>query len=515
MNKNLYQKAFTTNEEDPDYLTLSTLRYEENGRERELPIPKGDILFQFRKDVDTGKLPTISWLVPPQNFSDHPSAPWYGAWYTSEVLDILTKNPEVWKKTIFILTYDENDGYFDHVPPFTPPHPTDAGTGKCSESVKVNGEEFVRREQELKEGVSQKEARSGPIGLGFRVPMIIASPWSRGGKVCSQVFDHTSVLQFVEEFLNKKFAKKIKQETISDWRRTVCGNLTSAFSLYDEEKTEKLPFLSKKPFIEKIYSAKFKNEPSGFKKLSPDEIAMINHDPFSSSLMARQETGIRPSRPLPYQLYADGKLSADKKSFEVAMRSANEIFDKQSAGSPFTIYAPGKYLLPGKNESPENFESARSWQYAVAAGDFLTDAWPLSSFENGNYHLCIYGPNGFFRKFTGDKNDPLLQIDCDYQRGRLFKNNLSGNVELKIKNTSASQSYPLEIIDQSYGNQPIHKIIDPSGEETIVLDLKRSFGWYDFMVRIKGSTVFSKRFAGKVETGKESFSDPAMGKIKI
>ncbi len=79
-------------------------------------MPAGDLFYQFRSDVENGKLPTVSWLASPQNFSDHPSAPWYGAWYVSEVMDILTKNPEVWKKTIFIVTYDENDGYYDHVP---------------------------------------------------------------------------------------------------------------------------------------------------------------------------------------------------------------------------------------------------------------------------------------------------------------------------------------------------------------------------------------------------------------
>ncbi len=69
-------------------------------------MPKGDILHQFRSDVNEGKLPTVSWIVAPENFSDHPGAAWYSAWYLSEVMDILTKNPEVWKKTILVLTYD-------------------------------------------------------------------------------------------------------------------------------------------------------------------------------------------------------------------------------------------------------------------------------------------------------------------------------------------------------------------------------------------------------------------------
>jgi hypothetical protein len=44
------------------------------------------------------KLPLVSWLVAPEHFSDHPGSPWYGAWYISEVLNILTKDPETWKK---------------------------------------------------------------------------------------------------------------------------------------------------------------------------------------------------------------------------------------------------------------------------------------------------------------------------------------------------------------------------------------------------------------------------------
>src|SRR5262249_11930283 len=152
--------------------------------------PKGDIFHQFRKDVQSGQLPTVSWLVAPENFSDHPSAPWYGAWYVSETLDILTQNPEVWKKTILILCYDENDGYFDHVPPFVAPHPTKPETGKVSPGIDLAVEHVWPAQEGLRGHV-------GPIGLGYRVPLVIASPWTRGGYVCSQVFDHTSIVQFL------------------------------------------------------------------------------------------------------------------------------------------------------------------------------------------------------------------------------------------------------------------------------------------------------------------------------
>jgi len=470
--KNLYHRAFTTNEEDPDYHELAMLKYEENGVERELLAPKGDVLYRFRKDVDSGQLPTVSWLVPSQNLSDHPSAPWYGAWLTSEILDILTKNPEVWKKTIFILTYDENDGYFDHIPPFVAPDPEDPRTGKCSPGVNTSGVEYIRRGEELKEGIKDKEARGGPIGLGFRVPMIIASPWSRGGKVCSQVFDHTSTLQFLEDFLNKKYKTNIKEENISEWRRTVCGNLTSAFTLYDGKEKEPLSFLlPRDPFLEKIYNAKFRNEPNNFKKLSAGEIVEINRDPLQA--LSLQEPGIRPSSALPYQLYADGKLSSDKKSFELTMQAQQAVFGDQAAGAPFNVYAPGEYLTPDSEKTSKKiFEPVRSWHFAVKAGDTLTDAWPLSAFKENGYHLRVYGPNGFFRELKGNEKDPQIQISCGYERSRLLKNTLTGNIALK-----------------------------------------GSHGWYDFTISIKEHPAFSKRYAGRVETGKESYSDPFMGKV--
>ena len=435
--KNIYNKAFTTNEGDPDYHSLSSLNYEDNGVNREVPIPKGDVLYQFRKDVDSGNLPTVSWLVPSQNFSDHPSAPWYGTWLTSEILDILTKNPEVWKKTIFILTYDENDGYFDHIPPFVAPDPKDPATGKCSPGINTSGVEFISEETEISYGLPAREARTAPVGLGFRVPMIIASPWSRGGKVCSEVFDHTSTLQFLEEFLNKKFNKKIKEDNISEWRRTVCGNLTSAFTAFDQ-KNEKLPFLSRDPFVEKIYNAKFKKEPTNFKKLTAEEIKQINTDPASSKILSKQEPGTKPANSLPYQLYADGHLSNDKKSFELQMQAKNEVFGAQSSGSPFNVYAPGEYVSRDSEKNNEKvFEPVRTWHYAVTADQSLTEKFPVDAFKNNEYHLRVYGPNGFFREFMGNAKDPQLQIECEYQRNRLSKNRLTGNIELKITNSDS------------------------------------------------------------------------------
>ncbi|HVY75119.1 MAG TPA: phospholipase C, phosphocholine-specific [Puia sp.] len=491
--KNLFHKAFTTNIGDPDYHQLAPLSFEENGIQRTLNVPKGDILHQFRQDVNNKQLPAVSWLVGPENFSDHPTAPWYGAWLVSEVLDILTNNPEIWKKTIFILTYDENDGYFDHVPSFTAPDPLDPQSGKCSAGIDT-AVEYIRREQELQEGVEDREARTGPVGLGFRVPMIIASPWTRGGRVCSQVFDHTSVFRFVQQWLHKKRGVQIEENNISSWRRTVSGDLTSAFRPYTGAEPEQLPWLQKNAFIESIYNAKFKKLPENFKPLTTDEIALMRQDPHAVSAMPKQEKGTRPSCALPYQLYADGRLSADKKNLEIKLEASNAYFGPAAAGSPFQV------RLPGRPAMPRN--------YALSAGDSISDLFSLELFDGKSYHLNIHGPNGFFRDLKGDLQDPLLRISCDYTKDR--QGRPTGGLEFLVQHEGKGD-YHLEIRDNSYKNALINKTIAAGRATRIPVDTGKQSGWYDISILVNQFPVFERRYAGRVETGKDSISDPAMG----
>ena len=150
---------------------------------------------QFEYDAMHDKLPAVSWICPPRVQSEHPDyTPAEGAAFIASKLDAIAANPDVWAKTVFILNYDENDGLFDHVPPPTPNDETPL--------------DFV-------EGL--------PIGPGFRVPCIIVSPWTAGGWVCGQQFDHTSVLRFLEKFTG------VREPNISEWRRNKLGDLTSAF----------------------------------------------------------------------------------------------------------------------------------------------------------------------------------------------------------------------------------------------------------------------------------------------
>ncbi|QHS62210.1 phosphocholine-specific phospholipase C [Chitinophaga agri] len=501
--KNIHRKAFTTNEKDPDYHQLTTLQYHDGHTERTMQVPKGDVLYQFREDVKNGQLPTVSWIVAPENFSDHPGAPWYGAWYVAEVMDILTQNPDVWKKTIFVLAYDENDGDFDHVPPFIPPY--GPGTGLVSEGIDTSVE-YVTREQELrKKGMQEEDVRESPIGLGYRVPLIVASPWSRGGMVNSEVFDHTSILQFLERFLSHKSGKPIVENNISEWRRTICGDLTSVFRPYNGEEIPMPAFGDKDTFIESIHKAQFKEVPSGFRKLTAEDIRAINNNPATAPYMAQQEEGIRPACALPYEMYADGRIHNG--TFEISFKAGNELAGKAAAGIPYHVYAPGKYLAADNT----SFETVRTWAYAVKAGDKLSDQWPLQAFENGVYHLLVYGPNGFFREFAGDAKAPQLEVLCDYERkGKSF----TGNIALLLNNPTM-QTVTIEIIDHSYGKAAQKKVLAGRSKTSIMLDLTKSHAWYDFSVRIAGQTTFERRYAGRVENGKSGFSDPAMGRVKL
>lgn len=495
--KSLHARAFTRNSEDPHYHELATLHYQDGAESREVQVPKGDVLHQFRQDVRNGKLPTVSYLVAPSNFSDHPGSPWYGAWYVSEVLDILTHNPEVWKKTIFILCYDENDGYYDHVPPFTAPDPSRPETGKVSKGIDT-GVEWHTREQDLQR-VPEREARGGPVGLGYRVPLVVASPWSRGGYVNSQVFDHTSILQFLERFLHARTGKKIVESNISAWRRTVCGDLTSVFRPYGGERIQSPRSLVKNEVIEGIHKAKFRQLPAGYKQISAEDAAGFAKDPVVTSLMPGQEKGTRPACSLPYEQYAEGDLNEDRSALTLSFRVDKLAFGDRTAGSPFYAYIYGREL------------SVRN--YAVTAGDALSDDIPMTLFEGDLYDVRMHGPNGFYRRCAGtSKADPPVVVNLDHEFGEGEKP--TGRLLLRVMNTDGSKEYTVRVGDNSYGSAELVRKIGAGGTETgspsIVVDTKAQSGWYDLTVTVEGFGSWQRRYAGRLETGKESISDPAM-----
>lgn len=492
----LHHNAFVTNRNDPDYLKITSLTYEEGGEKRKMDMPKSDIFYQFRKDVNEGKLPAVSYLAAPQNFSDHPSAPWYGAWYISETLDILTKNPEVWKKTIFILCYDENDGYCDHIPPFSIPNPFKPNSGKVSEGIDIKAE-YVTLEQDESQ-VPKANARGGAIGLGFRVPLVVASPWSRGGKVCSQVFDHTSIIQFLEEFTSHKSRKQVRETNITEWRRTICGNISTVFQPYDPSVYKKPTPVNREEILTTIHKAQFKEVPANFKALSTSEISRINANAAGSGLLPRQEPGTRPSCAIPYELYVDGNLSADRATFEIRMHAGNKVFGRKSAGAPFIIYAM----------NPHEGEVLRVWNYAVKAGDTLTETFKLADFEDGKYHLRIYGPNGYFREFAGNAQEPGVAVSCKYVLDQ--KGKPTGDLELIAINLG-KKVLTLQVTDNAYQQKNVEVKLPIEGTVKTLIPAAKSHQWYDFNVQ-SGSKETVRRFAGRVETGREGVTDPFMAR---
>ncbi len=509
--QNLHRKAFAINDADPHYRELETVDYTEDGVARRMAIPKGDVLHQFRQDVEAGQLPTVSWLVAPEKFSDHPGAPWYGAWYLSESISILASKPELWKKTIFILCYDENDGYFDHQPPFVPPLPGRPDTGQVSAGIDTACEHVtLEQEREYQRQNPGASGRSGPIGLGFRVPLVIASPWSRGGRVCSQVFDHTSILQFLEVFLSHKTGKTVREPNISQWRRTVCGDLTSVFQPHNGEKADAPKPVEKLPFFESIHQAQFRPAPGGYRALKSEEIADARKNPAAPCL-PRQEPGSRPSCPLPYELVVDGVLDAERKAFAIHFAAGKELFGPRAAGAPFHVCASVKTKARATGrlgaESVET-EIGRSWDYAVAPGDRLVGEWPFADFEGGVCHLRVHGPNGFYREFRATALEPVVAVTVR-QAGATEK------LILKCENRSPQKQLSLRVEDMAYGASPKTMELGPIGSEhtegRLELDLAASHGWYDLRVTLVGVSQFEQRFAGHLETGRESVSDPRLG----
>ncbi|WP_316822525.1 phosphocholine-specific phospholipase C [Pedobacter gandavensis] len=483
----LHKRAFVTNRNDPDFHSLESHTYNDNGTERTAKIPKGDVLYQFRKDVDNGQLPTVSWLVAPCNFSDHPGAPWYGAWYLSEAIDILTKNPEVWKKTIFILTYDENDGYFDHLPPFVAPNPTDPSTGKISKSLDSSAEYIYK---------GKNSDRESAVGLGFRVPMVVVSPWSRGGYVNSQTFDHTSSIQFLEHFLSHKTGQKIHEDNISSWRRSLCGDLSSVFRPYNGENIPVPKTVERVPFLEGIHKAKFAKLPDGYKNLDKAAIAGILKNPKNNPNLPQQESGIKPANAIPYELYAHAASAPANKAITLKFTAGNKFFGDKAKGAGFIVYSGDK-----------------NWDFTVDAGDTIGYEWPLDTFPGGTYDLKVYSSNGFYRRYTGNTNDPEIEIALRYQAGK-DGSKPNGNVLLHIRRLVKGNPIKIKIKDNSYKKPTINAVLNKSQEEIFIpIDLKSSHSWYDFTLTTDKNQVFSQQFAGHAEHAKESFTDPLMGNL--
>ncbi|PTR23561.1 phospholipase C [Rhodococcus sp. OK519] len=305
-------------------LDPSDRRLYDRALRRERPGTLADV---FRADVEAGTLPQVSYLVPSAVDCEHPmtSSPASSATLVYKVLDAIASDPEIWSKTAVFLNFDENDGYYDHVPPPLPPR-----------------------------DVADEYVGDKPLGFGPRVPMTVISPWTVGGYVCSQVFDHTSITQFLE----KRFG--FTQPEISGWRRTVAGDLTSTF---DFDTPRARPSVTPPP-------------------PAPPLTPRWKPAPPEHQRMPLQESGSRPARAIPYQPDANAVFDAGSKVLSVAMRNTGA----ESVHLALFPYA-------GEFDLPRHF-------------DVLGDVGHDVAVPGDGYNLTIVGPNGFRREFAGSGAGP-------------------------------------------------------------------------------------------------------------
>jgi phospholipase C len=378
-----------------------------------------DLVSAFRADVTNNSLPAVSWLIAPTALSEHPPySPANGAGLTQRLLQALTLNSIVFNSTVFILTYDENGGFFDHVPaPIPPPSTPD---------------EFVL-------GL--------PIGLGTRVPTIIVSPWTRGGYVCSQVFDHTSVLRFLEKWTG------VIETNISAWRRNVCGDLTSAFDFAHP-------------------NTNFPSLPSVFPVDCPSSI-----DPPvpSQQVPPVQEPGSAQARQLPYQLTASSYSDCLLGRFYITMTNAG------TATAHLAIY-------------PNAFRSDGPWQYDVSPGTGLTDYFSAALFGSGKYDLTAYGPGGFQRRFAGNLNTLCDQIEAS---STIDSN--AGTVTIDLRNSTGSAVSFTVTANAYLVGGPWNYQVAANDSLSARFLVATNGNWYDLTATTSVDGSFLRRFAGHIE----------------
>lgn len=428
-------------------------------------------LVQLKADVRAGQLPQVSWIVASAASSEHPehSSPAQGADYVARVLDALTANPEVWSRTVLIVNFDENDGYFDHVASPAPPsivqwHADPGARQFAGASTVDTSADYHEKLLPYRNNAQERGMLHRAYGLGPRVPMLVISPWSRGGWVNSQVFDHTSVIRFLE----RRFG--VVEPQISPWRRAVCGDLTSAFD-FSRPNSGALPKLPATLTLARRAAT-----------LPTRATAVAPHVPA----FPQQERGLRPSRALPYELQVDCLCRSDRRTLELMFVNGG------AAGAVFHVIdrlnlaqIPRRYTVEGQKQ--------------------LTGTWSVEPLV-GAYDLWVLGPNGFHRHFSGRLDSglsvqarPEVEVRCP-----------AGLAAISIRlHNSGDTGCTFELHANAYHPHSTQRFtIAPRAEARRHWDLRASGGWYDFSVGVQGLNGFVRRFAGRMETGAHSTSDP-------
>jgi phospholipase C len=346
--------------------------------------------------------------------------------------------------------FDENDGFFDHMVPPMPP------------ATREQGLSTVATTHEIFSG--SKKYPGGPYGLGVRVPMLVISPWSKGGWVNSQVFDHTSLIRFVEQ----RFG--VTEPNITPWRRAVAGDLTSAFDF-------------------KTSNASVMPLPSTVAYRPPDNQKHPDYKPAppAEQRMPVQEAGTRPARALPYGLGMSARVDRTKRAVELSFGNSG------SAAAVFHV------------RISDGASGARG--YTVGPGAELKDSLPAIGTA---YNLAVYGPNGFYRALSGKFDGSVADVEVDaivtvtHSGGGVT----SAGIILTLRNAGGS-SKNLTIRD-GYTKKTLAIPVAAGATEKKNCSLDASFGWYDLLVETEGDPDFRRHFAGHVETGRDSITDPAI-----
>ncbi|MCX4587577.1 phosphocholine-specific phospholipase C [Streptomyces sp. NBC_01481] len=402
-------------------LTPAERRLFERGLRR---VPTGTLAEEFAKDVAAGTLPAVSYLVPSAVDSEHPSvsSPIHSATIVYKVLDALGSHPDVWRHTVVLINYDENDGFFDHVPPpVAPPEVTDE---------QWNGK---------------------PTGLGVRVPMLVVSPWSVGGYVCSEVFDHTSVIRLLEKWTG------IEEPNISPWRRAVTGDLTSAL---DFRRGRPQPDVDQ-PGAIPPFTGRWRPVPP-----------LVQHMPV-------QEEGTRPARPLPYQPDAHGRITGGGRTFTVFLGNSG------GGSAHFALYP-----YAGEFPMPQHKDVRGKAQWSV----------PLTK---DAYRFTITGPNGFRREFAGSVGGAAeVSSSIDHHDRDLhltLRNDGSKPVTFTIR--------PLAYVDEADLEDWTRTVtVKPGRSRSVVHSAADAHGWYDIEVTADRESGFRRRLMGHIENGRASVS---------
>lgn len=397
-----------------------------------------DLVGAFAADVASDSLPSVSFLVGPASLSEHaayhPSA---GEDLTARLIKALASNPAVYKKSALLFNYDEGGQFFDHAVPYTIPLSSDGS----------DGESTVSTHEEDNNGL--------PIGPGFRVPFMAISPWSRGGYVVSELFDHTSCIRFIERRFN------VTVPTISPWRRAMLGDLTSAFNFsapdYSVDWVAALPDTS-------AYPAEAQKECD---TLPPPKAPAVQSFPVPA-------TGVRRSRALPYTLTTTATCGPGGLSLSFNNSGA--------AGMPLQVFDYATTPMP----SPR--------KYGIESGKVLSAKVPWAA----PYYVVAHSVNGYARVYQGTTCEVGgEEVDVTYDAP-------NGKVVLVFTGPAV-----YNVTDVAYGTGSTI-VTAPAGGIAWSWDASASGNHYDFSVQ-SGTKGWLRRAMGRMETGWESTSDPAMG----